>query len=232
MEIQKVAFNFMVERGGKLAKSLLCSKPIQKPINFKGLKYAPALENDVIKLSEEQKLCKAAKKILERDLNISTIDSIIAIQPSLPAKHYNGGILRINSAIRRGDENLLGYIRKEVDSLMTTAKRTPFDVIAYRGESYNEADKHLIEILNFKPGDKFSDNAYRYITGDKNHAMHYTEIYPVKVFFNYILPKDSICIGTCKKDCLLLPRGNYSEIISVDKSNPYNVIVNSILRTP
>ena len=38
MGIQKVAFNFMVERGGKLAKSLLCSKP-QKITEFKNLKY-------------------------------------------------------------------------------------------------------------------------------------------------------------------------------------------------
>ena len=30
MGLQKVAFNFMVERGGKLAKSLLCSKPVKK----------------------------------------------------------------------------------------------------------------------------------------------------------------------------------------------------------
>ena len=30
MGLQKVAFNFIVERGGKLAKSLLCSKPVKK----------------------------------------------------------------------------------------------------------------------------------------------------------------------------------------------------------
>ena len=30
MGLQKVAFNFMVERGGKLVKSLLCSKPVKK----------------------------------------------------------------------------------------------------------------------------------------------------------------------------------------------------------
>ena len=41
MGLQKVAFNFMVERGGKLAKSLLCTKPVTKPINIKGLKYYP-----------------------------------------------------------------------------------------------------------------------------------------------------------------------------------------------
>lgn len=54
MGLQKVAFNFMVERGGKLAKSLLCSKPIQKPINFKGLKYAPALEKDTVQLANKE----------------------------------------------------------------------------------------------------------------------------------------------------------------------------------
>lgn len=51
MGLQKVAFNFMVERGGKLAKSLLCSKP-QKIINSIGLKYTPALEKDTVQLSQ------------------------------------------------------------------------------------------------------------------------------------------------------------------------------------
>ena len=50
MGLEKVAFNFMVERGGKFARSLLCYKPIPKPINFKGLKYAPALEKDTVQL--------------------------------------------------------------------------------------------------------------------------------------------------------------------------------------
>ena len=54
MGLQKVAFNFMVERGGKLAKSFLCSKPIQKPINFKGLKYAPALEKDTVQFANKE----------------------------------------------------------------------------------------------------------------------------------------------------------------------------------
>jgi len=38
MELQKVALNFLVERGGKLVKSLLCTKPT-KVINTNGLKY-------------------------------------------------------------------------------------------------------------------------------------------------------------------------------------------------
>lgn len=38
MGLQKIAFNFMVERGGKLAQSLLCTKP-QIVTNNNGLKY-------------------------------------------------------------------------------------------------------------------------------------------------------------------------------------------------
>lgn len=46
MGLQKVAFNFMVERGGKLAKSMLCTKP-QKIANTVGLKYVP-LKTDAV----------------------------------------------------------------------------------------------------------------------------------------------------------------------------------------
>ena len=46
MGIQKVAFNFMVERGGKLAKSLLCSKPQKAVTNIGGLKCFPNNKTD------------------------------------------------------------------------------------------------------------------------------------------------------------------------------------------
>ena len=46
MGLQKVAFNFMVERGGKLAKSLLCTKQ-HKITNTFGLKYVP-LKADIV----------------------------------------------------------------------------------------------------------------------------------------------------------------------------------------
>ena len=44
--VSNIGLNFIVNRGGKLAKSLLCSKPVLKPINFKGLKYIPELKAD------------------------------------------------------------------------------------------------------------------------------------------------------------------------------------------
>ena len=53
MGLQKVALNFMVERGGKLAKSLLCTKP-QNITNIQGLKYAP-LKIDVVDLKKNIK---------------------------------------------------------------------------------------------------------------------------------------------------------------------------------
>lgn len=52
MGLQKIAFNFMVERGGKFAKSLLCSKPQKVVMNTIGLKYAPVLEKDTVQLSQ------------------------------------------------------------------------------------------------------------------------------------------------------------------------------------
>ena len=57
----------MVERGGKLAKSLICSNPIHKPINFKGLKYAPALEKDTVQFAKKETLQIAKKKVSQID---------------------------------------------------------------------------------------------------------------------------------------------------------------------
>lgn len=55
MGIQKVVFNFMVERGGKLSKSLLCTKPQKAVTSIKGLKYTPKqfLTSDVVEISKD-----------------------------------------------------------------------------------------------------------------------------------------------------------------------------------
>lgn len=60
MRFEKLAFNFMVECGGKLAKSLLCSKPISKPINFKGLKYVP-VQSNIEKIVSSNTNCRGIK---------------------------------------------------------------------------------------------------------------------------------------------------------------------------
>lgn len=54
MGLQKVAFNFMVERGGKLAKRLLCTKPQKAITNIRGLKYAPVLEKDTVQFAKRE----------------------------------------------------------------------------------------------------------------------------------------------------------------------------------
>lgn len=67
MGLQKVAFNFMVERGGKLAKSLLCSKPQKAVTKTIGLKYAPALEKDTVQIAnkETEQITKKADDLLK-----------------------------------------------------------------------------------------------------------------------------------------------------------------------
>jgi len=60
MGLQKVAVNFMVERGGKLAKSLLCTKPQNAITNIKGLTLAPQISSDSIKI--ERKLPEFAQE--------------------------------------------------------------------------------------------------------------------------------------------------------------------------
>ena len=48
MEIEKIGTNIGKEiiAWTRTGKSLLCSKPVSKPINFKGLKHAPELKAD------------------------------------------------------------------------------------------------------------------------------------------------------------------------------------------
>ena len=48
MGIQKLAFNFMVERGGKLTKSLLCSKPQKAVTSIKGLELAKTTKDHTL----------------------------------------------------------------------------------------------------------------------------------------------------------------------------------------
>lgn len=64
MGLEKVALNFMVERGGKLTRSLLCTKPPKMPINIKGLSYAP-LNNDVVQFSRKVKPAETYISMIE-----------------------------------------------------------------------------------------------------------------------------------------------------------------------
>ena len=48
--VSNIGLNFIINRGGKFAKGLLCSKPVPKSINFEGVKYIP-LEEDILNIS-------------------------------------------------------------------------------------------------------------------------------------------------------------------------------------
>ena len=69
MGLQKIAFNFMVERGGKLAKSLLCSKPI-KQYNISEL--GVCLSDNSIHFQTEKSAIKYIKNRLINSLNRPT----------------------------------------------------------------------------------------------------------------------------------------------------------------
>ena len=69
MGLQKVAFNFVVERGGKLAKSWLCSKPVKTPDVSK---LGVCLSNGNIHFQTEQSAVNYIKHRLLDSLNRPT----------------------------------------------------------------------------------------------------------------------------------------------------------------
>ena len=81
MGIQKVAFNFMIERGGKIAKSLLCTKPQNIVNDVKGLKYS-SLSKDSVDFSET--LLPKADEILNLNLKERINNSPQIIQKNFP----------------------------------------------------------------------------------------------------------------------------------------------------
>ena len=188
---------------------------------------------DSLQLSGDAELLKLVKKVLGRDLDVMKLNKVIDVEHSLPNPAYNGTVNIVNENIRMGSlDSEIKNIMKDIDNIMQSGKRTEADAIAYRGEAYSERSKQLAKILNLKSGDKYTDNTYRYITGNSQYADNFAGNRDVTVRFNYFLPKGSLCIGTCEESCALLPKETFSEILSVDKSNPKSIIVNAILRTP
>ena len=143
MGLQKVALNFMVERGGKLAKSLLCSKPVLKPINFKGLKYAHMLETDVCKFSSDYSLCPKfldelkyitgsgkdrLEKITQKIFDKMGYKSSIKIQladladKSAGVSFHSGEIRVSKKLLNLSNEELVTLIRHELDHIDKYAK--------------------------------------------------------------------------------------------------------------
>ncbi|MBR5554975.1 hypothetical protein IKU74_03070 [bacterium] len=97
MGLEKIAFNFMVERGGKLAKSLLCSKP-QKITNIKGLRYCSEVKTD--KLTVNNPFINYIKKHFGRYINVAEVPRRAEFDEQLlelPEK-YRGGFGSLSSS--------------------------------------------------------------------------------------------------------------------------------------
>lgn len=148
MGLQKVAFNFIVERGGKLAKSLLCSKPIQKPINFKGLKYATQIQTDSIKI--ERKLSDFAqenREFLEEEFTrlFSRIQYPVGVKRTL----RNG--IRV-PASKSEIQELLYHVKDDYDVLVINNLNKSGFKIDDICELMNFPQKRILQcISNYKP---------------------------------------------------------------------------------
>lgn len=124
MGLQKVAFNFMVERGGKLSKSLLCSKPVSEP-----LKYAPQIEKDTVNFTGTVDAIKAVKP--------TALEDAIGIKPIKSSEEYNTVLQRLQQKEEWGD-NLYGWYKNPLISWQNvknypTCKDIEKGVIAYAG---------------------------------------------------------------------------------------------------
>ena len=127
MGLQNVTFNFMVERGGKLAKSLLCSKPVSKSI--KSLKYAPQIEKDTVNFTGTVDAIKAVKPM--------ALEDAIGIKPIKSNEEYNIVLQRLQQIEEWGD-NLYGWYKNPLISWQNvknypTCKDIEKGVIAYAG---------------------------------------------------------------------------------------------------
>ena len=78
MGLQKVAFNFIAEQGGKLVKSLLCTKPQKAVTNIKGLVYKP-LASDIVSLSVAKN--PTLEKLLGMGINESNAKILVKTMP-------------------------------------------------------------------------------------------------------------------------------------------------------
>lgn len=112
MGLQKVALNFMVERGGKLAKSLLCTKPQKAVANIKGLKYQN-LQCDVTDFSSSKKiLFKIGEQAGEGEKQLVAMNESGIELGNIVFSKCNGGIKATDLPLNYLDSNgnLLSYL--------------------------------------------------------------------------------------------------------------------------
>lgn len=98
MGLEKVAFNFIVERGGKLAKSLLCSKPQKAVTNIKGLTYKTSAY-DTVQLSNISYLSASFIKSLAQIKTKDKLETMVKIKDTILRKmgYKNPELLQIEN---------------------------------------------------------------------------------------------------------------------------------------
>ena len=179
MGLQKIAFNFMVERGGKLAKSLLChTKPPKLPVNIKGFKYQP-LATDTIQFAkkETEQITKKAEDLLQELKKEFNAEYIEKYWPET-VENVAAGKVRTGDEIKYWEYKTLENFRKEnpetfvlfghekgdafdlecmmskySDTPVKIAKETPIKEIRY---TFNEID-------TFAQKNKFEPTFFHYM---------------------------------------------------------------------
>ena len=168
MGLQKVAFNFMVERGGKLAKSLLCSKPQKAITNIKELKYNH-LVTDTVQIAKKE---------------VTALSDCIHI--SNQNKHWSSLVDDLNSYIKpekflgRGAEARVYKLNKNyvlrLSRGQTTVDNQHFIPVQdiFDGRNYGQAvaisENGKISINKFVPGNMM------YKAGDYNPITYLGEL--------------------------------------------------------
>ena len=135
MGLQKIAFNFMVEHGGKIAKNLLCTKPQKVILSIKGLKYTPALEKDTVQF---------AKKELA-EINAKADDLLQKVRKSFRADYVESNFPDVVKNVEKGhiltyeDKNYLDY--KIIENFK---KENPEAFVFFGGEGLSELNYQTI----------------------------------------------------------------------------------------
>lgn len=177
MGLQKVAFNFMVERGGKLAKSWLCSKPQQLQV-LKGLKYKPELKTDICQFQSDYSLCpkfldrlrdikgtgqNRLEQITQKIFNKMGYKSSIKIKledfadKSAGVSFHSGEIRVSKHCLNLSNEELIAMIRHELDHVDKYAKTIK-----------NEGLEEVINSFGFKHMSKETKNFWQKLANETN----------------------------------------------------------------
>lgn len=216
--VSNTGLNFIINRGGKLVKSLLCSKPIQNTINFKGLKYAPTLEKDVVQLTKNDYLANIKKLGLnEQDSKI--LENLLADNESytpLEQKYLTELRQKFNQTVNRPDINLnelrtlftgrvwhSDWLKKEVWSNNILENPAKLNLILEKLKSISPKDLEIIKTIDddaltslYKYGDFMIPDKYM---GELSELLKNDRIYISKCYSQKLNKRIVECFGKGNK---------------------------------